>query len=117
MQQGALSRLILLNYYMNHLITQLNTVNMRTHIGNIQVSNLPFADDMVLMAKSKDKLQQLLHVCFDWANAWNVKFSFSKFKPLTNQRPQMERLKLKGENMLGTEIKYANASAWFATQE
>ena len=105
LQQGALSSPILFNYYINDLITQLNKVNAGTHVGNLHINNLLFADDIMLMANSKTKLQQLLNICSDWANTWQLKFSPSKSKTLTNQHTMIGKLKLQGKDILETEIK------------
>ena len=103
LQQGALSSPILFNYYINGLIDLLNKATAGINIGRIKINNLLFADDIMIMTKTKRDLQQLLHLCSAWANKWKLRFSLNKSKTLTNQDHKIGPLKLQGHDMLETE--------------
>ena len=53
LQQGALSSPILFNFYINDLIDLLNNVNVGINIGRMKMNNLLFADDIMIMTKTK----------------------------------------------------------------
>ena len=102
LQQGALSSPILFNFYINDLIGLLNTANVGINIGRLKINNLLFADDIMIMTKTKRNLQQLLHICKAWANKWKLNFNPNKSKTLTNQNYKIGPLKLQGHEILET---------------
>ena len=104
LQQGALSSPILFNYYINDLIDELNKIEKGANINNLKITNLLFADDIVLTTRDKQTLQRLLDVCTNWANKWKLQFSHKKSKILASTTTKPEPMKLQGD-FIGTTQK------------
>eukprot|EP01083_Nonionella_stella_P010353 29489_1 len=86
LQQGALSSPILFNYFINHLIKQLNDTGIGTDVCGVTISSLFYADDIYLNAKTEHDLTQLLNICTNYANRWNLAFSKDKSRTLSNRK-------------------------------
>ena len=99
LQQGALSSPILFNYFINDLIKELNQRTGGAEIRNLRITNLPFADDIVLTAKDKGTLQKLLDTCSNWANKWKLQFSQKKCKTLTTEKEDPSPMKLQNKQI------------------
>ena len=63
LQQGALSSHMLFNLYINDLMTKLNQNMPGAKIKSLNITNLLFADDIVLTTTDKKALQELLDTC------------------------------------------------------
>ena len=53
---------MLFNIFLNDLATEINSLGLEIKIGNLQLSILMYADDIVLVSDTADKLQLLNHV-------------------------------------------------------
>ncbi|XP_050664361.1 uncharacterized protein LOC126965003 [Leptidea sinapis] len=79
-RQGGVTSPDLFNLYVNGLIEELRGTKVGCHVGNVCVSNLSYADDMVLLSPSITGLRKLLSVCEHYANAHGLKYNVSKTK-------------------------------------
>ena len=61
--QGSKSGSTLFNVFINDLLDSLNNSNLGVTIGDIQISALGFADDIVLITGCPMKAQGLLNIC------------------------------------------------------
>ena len=61
--QGSKSGSTLFNVFLNDLLDSLNNSNLGVTIGDIQISALGFADDIVLITGCPMKAQGLLNIC------------------------------------------------------
>ena len=77
-KQGGLLSPYLFNLYVDKLSVNLNASNVSCTVGNIIVSHLSYADDMVLVAPSKKALQKLLDVCSAYALEFDILYSTDK---------------------------------------
>ena len=76
--QGSKLGPILFNLFINDLLEDLNRSNLGAFIGPLHFAALGFADDIVLISDSPNKLQQLLDICSVWAV--RNKMSFTNFE-------------------------------------
>ena len=72
--QGSKSGSTLFNVFLNDLLDSLNNSNLGVTIGDIQISALGFADDIVLITGCPMKAQGLLNICLTWATTNNMTF-------------------------------------------
>ncbi|XP_046972890.1 uncharacterized protein LOC124539635 [Vanessa cardui] len=84
-RQGGLISPRLFNLYVDALIRELSGMRVGCHIGNVCVSNISYANDMVLLAPSVSALRTLIGACerFDVSHGllYNTKKSqFRVFK-------------------------------------
>ena len=73
----------LFGLFINDLVAEVNKQNLGIKVGNLQIAILLFADDIVLMAESEQKLQSLLNVVHKWCliniSTFMYLFVFSHF--------------------------------------
>ena len=62
--------------FLDDLITAINNIDIGISMGNIKISILVFADDIVLMAGSENELQIMLKHVEAWCQKW--RFSVNK---------------------------------------
>ncbi|XP_052750863.1 uncharacterized protein LOC128200686 [Galleria mellonella] len=66
-RQGGLSSPVLFNLYINDLIVALSGTRVGCHIDGINVNNISYADDMVLLSASICGLKKLVAICESYA--------------------------------------------------
>ena len=59
----------------NDLLKELINLQLGCHIGGYWLGGCGYADDLILMAPSRDVLQRMLHVCEAYAMEHNLVFS------------------------------------------
>ena len=78
MRQGGHLSPILFNFYMNGLTDRLNASNLGCKLRDVRTNHLGYADDFVLIANSIVALQQLVHICSDFADDHDVIYNVRK---------------------------------------
>ena len=108
MIQGSKLGPILFNIFINDLLVKLNTTKLGVTIERIQITALGYADDIVLIAESPDKLQILVKICEEWSSKNGMMFSTEKCKVLAlNVGTKGLAIKLSGTNMEAvSQLKY-----------
>ena len=71
-KQGCLISPSLFAIYINTLADELRDLGIGARMGVNVIPFLFYADDLVLMADSRDDLQKLLDALSDWCNHWRV---------------------------------------------
>ena len=70
LKQGCLLSPVLLNLYVNNIADDMRMEGKGVKVGDITISLLMYADDLVILAPDVDSLQCLL----DFLNIWCVKW-------------------------------------------
>ncbi len=76
--QGSSLSPILFNFYINNLLADLHRNTPKIIDGGLSINHLAFADDLVLLGKSKIDVQILLRRCQTWAQNQGMEFSPTK---------------------------------------
>ena len=77
---------ILFSVYLDDLLKELRHLQLGCHIGGYWLGGCGYADDLILMAPSRDVLQRMLQVSEDYALEHNLVFS-------TDPVPSMSKTK------------------------
>ena len=87
--QGSKLGPILFNIFINDLLNDLNNSSLGARIGNLVISTLGFADDILLIADSPSNLQKLIDICDKWSKVNDMCFNLKKCKVMVfNSDPQ-----------------------------
>ncbi|KAJ2950223.1 hypothetical protein O0L34_g11585 [Tuta absoluta] len=77
-RQGGLTSPKLFNLYMDQLIRELSSMHAGCSIDGVNVNNISYADDMVLLSPSISALRKLLQVCEAYADTHGLKYNIKK---------------------------------------
>ena len=64
--------------FLNDLAITLKQARLGVRLGNIDICILLYADDMVIICPTAEKLQEALHVMHDWFHKWKLIISSEK---------------------------------------
>ena len=76
--QGGVLSPILFTVYLDSLIRTLKQRNIGCKIGNKFLGVFGYADDLTLLCPTLSGLQEMLHLCEDFAKNYNILFNASK---------------------------------------
>ena len=76
--------------FLNDLSKEIKTTNLGVHLNcsddndgdSFTISNLLYADDIVLLAETENDLQSMLNIVFNWCNKWRMEVNLSKTEVL-----------------------------------
>ena len=74
-RQGSVLSPILFSVYLDDLLRKLRELQLGCHIGGYWLGGCGYADDLILLAPSRDVLQRMLEVCETYASEHNLVFS------------------------------------------
>lgn len=77
-KQGAILSPLLFSVYMDELLQRLSRANIGCHIGNKFCGALGYADDVSLLAPSRNAINEMLAICEEFGKDYNVKFNAEK---------------------------------------
>lgn len=89
-RQGGVLSPMLFNLYMDDLSLRLKNCRTGCMVGERLVNHLLYADDLVIMSPYSAGLQQLLKVCAEYGEQFNIKFN-SKKSVVMVVRPKEQR--------------------------
>ena len=88
--------------YINDLIIMLKAMGIGCHIIDLFIACLLFADDMSLIAPTREALQQLIDVCAAYCLRYCLKFNIAKtkvmvFGKLSRSTSSLAKISIRGE--------------------
>jgi hypothetical protein len=90
-KQGDTLSPTLFGIYINDLVAEVNRHNLGIKLGNIKVSILLFADDIVLIAENEEKLQKMLDIVHKWCSKWRLAVHKDKTKVMHFRKVRQAR--------------------------
>ena len=85
-RQGSIASPVLWSVYCDLLIKELRELGVGAHVAGVYMGVAAYADDLVLVAPTRHAMQQMLAVCEDYAERYNICFS-------TDSNPQKSKTK------------------------
>ncbi len=77
-KQGGVLSPILFAVYIDGLLGRLKESGIGCYMGNSYVGGMGYADDIKLLCPSLNGMQQMVDMCVDYADEYNIKFKGSK---------------------------------------
>ena len=108
-KQGGVLSPRLFTIYVDDLIKLLRSKGIGSHIIDIFVACLFFADDLCLISPTRSAMQEMLDLCHEYCTEFNLTFNTKKSKTLIfgNPRPVTKPLVLNGNEIeIVTEWRY-----------
>ena len=103
MQGSKLGPLLFL-IFINDLLEELNASLVGVSLRKLAISALGFADDIVLLADSAEKLQEMINLCHEWSEKNSMTFNIGKCKiMILNLRKPATRFYLAGKEIKFTD--------------
>ena len=81
--QGSKLGPILFITFINDLLRELEASSIGAQLGTLIIPVLGFADDILLIADSPEKLQKLINISGNWSRNNGMSFNISKCKVMT----------------------------------
>jgi hypothetical protein len=79
-KQGGVLSPCLFTIYINPLLMRLKETGIGCHIGDVFCGSLGYADDVVLIAPTRQSLMHQLRICAEYAEEFSLSFNASKSK-------------------------------------
>ena len=98
--QGSKLGPVLFNIFINDLLNELHDSSLGAQLGDLTISTLGFADDIVLVADRPHHLQLLLLKCQKWATQNKMAFNLKKCKVMVfNRNTEGLHFQMAGEDL------------------
>lgn len=92
-KQGCNLSPALFAFFANDLVKEISEVDVGITMDDIKISFLLYADDIVSITNSEDKLKAMLNLLQDRCNRWRVIINIDKSKCMHFRRCNTERTK------------------------
>ena len=92
LRQGCILSPLLFNLFINDLRKAVEKLKKGIKCGNRRISMLFFADDVVILAESKEDLELMLKAVYEWSIKWRCKFNYDKCNVVTFDNVKIVKL-------------------------
>ncbi len=87
---------ILFVVYIDGLLGRLKESGIGCYMGNSYVGDMSYADDIKLLCPSLNGMQQMVDMCVEYADEYNIRFNGSKTCMLLLKGRQLVRIHREG---------------------
>ena len=77
-RQGQNDSPTVFSVFLNSLAESIKEANFGITVGEVIISILLYADDIVLLSETEEKLQQMLNILNSWCAKWRMKVNHDK---------------------------------------
>ena len=77
-KQGGVMSPLLFNLYTECLMSRVIDSGIGCHVGDVNAAILMYADDIALLAPSRDAMQKLLNICEEFGREYHLSFNADK---------------------------------------
>jgi hypothetical protein len=81
-KQGGVLSPVLFGLYIDELLTRLSVAGFGCHIGNTFMAAFAYADDLILLAPTKESMNKMLSITSDFSEEYCLLFNATKSKHL-----------------------------------
>lgn len=74
-KQGAVLSPTLYSVYVDNLLCKIRDQGLGCHIGNVCCGVIGYADDLLLLAPTRESLQHMISICEAYASEYDIKFN------------------------------------------
>ena len=116
LKQGCLLSPILFNLYLNDLVTELKNLKRGIYINGQYIPVLLYADDLVLIGKTSEDIQEMLKTLDSWCKRWGLFVNENKTKVIHFRKKNKRQTKFNfkcGEKSISICDKYKYLGLWF----
>ena len=116
LKQGCNLSPTLFSIYINDLVDEINLIDSDIMVDDVKVSILLYADDIILLASSEEKLQEMLNKLHSWCTKWRLSVNADKTKVLhfrNNPQTRSTFVFRCGESKVDYESSYKYLGFWF----
>ena len=108
-KQGGILSPDFFSIYIDDLIIILRAKGIGCHILNLFIACILFADDMTLLAPTRDTMQQLLNMCVEYCSEFCLRFNVKKTKVMIFGKNSASIDSLAQLNLGGQDIKFVSS--------
>ena len=102
-KQGGVLSPLLFNIYLDVLLVRLKDKGLGCHVGNLYMGSFAYADDVVLLSPTLWSLKQMLQICTEYSNDYNIIFNAAKTK-LIKFGNKPNKVNIMFQNQLITQV-------------
>ena len=104
-------------WYFNstNLCSILRDANIGCHLFGIFLATISFADDLVLMAPTRNALDKMVQLCASYCNEYGLSFNASKSKIIVFSKSRIDYTNLHPVTLNGREIEYVEKITYLGT--
>ena len=89
LKQGDNLAPTIFSVFINGLIRNLDKSGLGVKVGNMTISSLAYADDIVLVAPTQASLQQMINITHQWCHKWRMQVNITKTKTMHVRKPRV----------------------------
>ena len=115
-RQGDTLSPTLFSIYINDLAEEINVLDIGVNMGDFKVSNLLYADDVVIVANNENDLQTMLNTLHSWSKRWAIDINKTKSKIVHFRKANVTKSNFDfkvGEKNIAVDHRYKYLGTYF----
>ena len=114
-KQGGINSPEFFGCYIDDIASILRNLNIGCHIFGIFLAMILFADDILLLAPTRNALQKMIHLCAAYCKEFGLTFNASKSKIIVFSKTHIDNANLSPILLNGRKIEYVDSVIYLGT--